>query len=906
MPLVQAVPKLAGQRMFTLGSAILCVLVGATVLAKWQTEPAGVFSVANAQPIMRAVTAACFVMSGLSLLLFQLAAWRPSMSIGVARFLAYALSAMASAMLVLDVVGWDIFGSASVLPGAAPDVGQSLVPMSGAAALTFMLIGAAMVLMLQQGSRLWLGQSMAASAFLISLLSLLALVFGADINSVVPFSSMTVTTAILFLALGAGLLTLRGANGWVSEFFRDTPSARVGRRYLVSSMLALPVIAQLRIVGERDLNWYDTYFGVAILTVGAIAILAFLNWTAVHFGNIADRQLDHMLRVNRTLSGINTLIVRVRAKDELFRETCRIAVELGGFRWAWIATTDPQSGRQVLQACHGGTPELQGNLDDLLQVDPQNGGSMLQQAVSSRRPVHLTHVRTPPESPWLTQREVELLRQADIRSLVVLPLLDAGKVTGVLALHSEVPEFFDQMEMGLLEELAGDIAFAIHHIDKDTTLNYLALYDPLTDLPNRTLFMERLGREMLSTVKRGGTVTLVLGNVQRFRMVNESFGRHVGDELLRQLASRLKAASPYPDNLSRISADSFACFLPTEHVSSLGHEVQQMFDQALLQPFHFGGQAVTVEVTVAVAICPTDGIDGETLMANAERALRKAKATQSPFMYYEAAMNAKVAETLKLEHRLRNALEQGQLELHYQPKVDFVERGVHSVEALMRWRDPERGLIPPVQFIPLMEEIGLIRQAGAWALRQAVTDMQRWRAMGLQVPRCAVNVSPIQLRSPDFASTVIDAIAECGGTPLDIEITESLLMQDVMQTSDVLQALQNAGVHIAVDDFGTGYSSLAYLARLPINALKIDRAFVTEMGQSEQGVTIVASIISLAHSLKLVVIAEGVETEEQAAILQSLRCDLMQGYLFSKPVPFDALAAMLPPQSTNTSSALRA
>jgi EAL domain-containing protein (putative c-di-GMP-specific phosphodiesterase class I) len=214
----------------------------------------------------------------------------------------------------------------------------------------------------------------------------------------------------------------------------------------------------------------------------------------------------------------------------------------------------------------------------------------------------------------------------------------------------------------------------------------------------------------------------------------------------------------------------------------------------------------------------------------------------------------------------------------------------------MRWRDPERGLVPPGQFIPLMEEIGLIRQAGAWALHQAVTDMERWRAMGLQVPRCAVNVSAVQLRSKDFVDTVLHAIGEFGdqACQLDIEITESLLMQDEVQTSRVLQTLQGLGVHVSVDDFGTGYSSLAYLARLPINALKIDRAFIMEMEQGEQGVTIVGSIISLAHALRLVVIAEGVETEAQASILRGLKCDLMQGYLFSRPLPFDAMADMLP------------
>lgn len=599
MPVVRVMSLLAGQRFFTLGAAIVCMIVGASVLASWRFDQPLLPGAASGQPTMRVMTALCFVMGGLSLLLFQVSAVRRAAVSKAACVLAVVLTAVAIVTLGQDMTGWGTSLGDSVQQAVSKSPGEPSGLMSGAAALVFVLIGGAMVLMLQQGRVLWLGQSLAASAFLISLLSLLAFLFGADFDRVMPFSSMTADAAWVFLVLGAGAMTLRGGQGWISEFFQDTPSARAGRRYLVSTIVALPLIAQLRIIGERDLDWYDTYFGVAILTVGSIAVLALLNWMAVRLGSANDRKIDNMLRVNRTLSGINTLIVRVREKDELFRESCRIAVESGQFPLAWIATAAPDTSRLVLQAWHGGNDALRDDLDGLLEPDGDAGEGLLQQVVRNAESLNVANLPLHRTASPREQRSLALLRRAGLRSMLVLPLIDAGKVAGLMALYSEYSGFFDAMEMPLLNELAGDIAFAIGHIDKDATLNYLAYYDPLTGLPNRTLFMERLGRQLDTSARHDGVVALVVGNVQRFRMVNETFGRHVGDELLRELATRLTRTSPFPENLSRINADSFACFIPGEDVQAMGHHVQSMFEGALAQPFRFGEQLVTVEVTVA-------------------------------------------------------------------------------------------------------------------------------------------------------------------------------------------------------------------------------------------------------------------------------------------------------------------
>lgn len=898
MPLTQDLTPHGAQRRVTLWAAGLVVLTASLVLAGWITGLAVLASVVDGWPSMKVNTALSFLVSGAALLLLGWSTQRSQPRSYTIRLLAGLLIVFPVLTVSQDALGWGNSIDRFFSPLIGMVDASGFARMSLASASGFLLVGVA-IMLLQGGARcVWAAQSLASTVFLLALLSLLAYVFGAHGDIARPFDSMAVHTACTFMAVAAGLVAIRSDQGWVREFFSGTPSARIGRRYLVSTVLVLPLIALLTLICQRKLGWYGPDFGIVILTVAGIAVLAMLNWAALRLGNKADRKLGNLRRVNATLSGINTLIVRVRDKESLFCEACQVAAEVGSFPWVWIATIDAERQQADLQAWSGAREALLGGLSARLDLTPAAGGEtgLIGQVLRTRAPVIVHDLVTELAPGKPEQARVRELLDAGIRSLVALPLIVGDAVVGVFVLHAETRQFFNRSEMELLQELAGDVAFAILHIEKEASLNYLAYYDPLTKLPNRTLFMERLGRQLREAAHEHRQVALVLGNLQRFRMVNETFGRHVGDDLLRQLAQRLMVASPYPDNLSRINSDSFAWFLPGNDLARLGHQVQSMFEHALAQSFQFGAHAVTAEVTVAVAVFPPDGGDQETLMTNAETALRKAKATRSPFMYYEAEMNARVAETLALEHRLRRAIEHGELELHYQPKVDFAERRIHGVEALMRWRDPERGLIPPVQFIPLMEEIGLIRQAGAWALQQAVTDLGRWRAMGLQVPRCAVNVSAVQLRNKDFVKTVLDAIADAGDQDvlLDIELTETLLMQDIVHIRTVLQTLRGVGVKVAVDDFGTGYSSLAYLARLPINALKIDRAFIMEMEQHVEGVTLVAAIISLAHSLKLEVIAEGVETEVQAAILQGLQCDLMQGYLFSKPVPFDALAAMLP------------
>ena len=313
------------------------------------------------------------------------------------------------------------------------------------------------------------------------------------------------------------------------------------------------------------------------------------------------------------------------------------------------------------------------------------------------------------------------------------------------------------------------------------------------------------------------------------------------------------------------------------------------------------GQSLRIAGAIGIAIFPNDGGDVDTLLRNVEAAVFNAKRAGQRYLFYEPSLNARVAETLRLQGRLRQAVDREEFELYYQTKVDSRSGRICGVEALLRWRDPDRGPTSPAVFVPVLEEIGLIHQVGNLVMRRALGQQRIWLGAGLRPPRVAVNVSVLQFQSAEFVDTTARLIGEYSdvrgavGGGLDIEITESTVMRDIAGSVAKLAALRDLDVRVAIDDFGTGYSSLAYLSRLPIQALKIDRSFVNLLDSGSENRTIVSTIVSLAHALRLEVVAEGVETEEQASFLRTLGCDQMQGFLFHRPTAGDELARLLPP-----------
>jgi diguanylate cyclase (GGDEF)-like protein/PAS domain S-box-containing protein len=605
----------------------------------------------------------------------------------------------------------------------------------------------------------------------------------------------------------------------------------------------------------------------------------------------AEEKVARLSRIQAVLSGINSLIVRVRDRQELFNGACRIAVEAGGFALAWIGLLD----KQTLDV----KPVMwMGNEDGFLKEirlsardDIPEGQGVTGRTIRGKKPVIINDIAN---DPIVKRAKVSLER--GFKAIVALPLLMSDEAIGVLTLYATETGVFDQEEMKLLAELAGDISFALEYIEKTEKLDYLAYYDALTGLPNRNLFHDRLTHVVLGAKQNRSKVAVVLSDIKRFHLINETLGRHAGDVLLREVAQRFNRLWPEPDHVARIAADCFAGVLSNlKEAPEVAHLLEEPLAKSLSLPFAVDGNEIGVSLTAGIAIFPTDGEDTDTLLKNAEAALKKAKADGEKYLFYHPKMNAAVTETLLLENKMRRAIEQEQFTLHYQPKVDLATGRISGLEALIRWNDPETGLVPPGKFIPLLEETGMILDVGVWAIRKAILDRREWTAKGLRPPRVAVNVSPIQLRQKDFVSIVKHAIEDSGqeSSGLDLEITESLIMENIEENIVKLTAIRAMGIEIAIDDFGTGYSSLSYIAKLPINALKIDRAFIMSVASSSGSMSIVSTIISLAHSLNLEVIAEGVETEEQRKLLKLLKCDTMQGYLFSKPLPVAEIGAKL-------------
>ncbi|HJW24959.1 MAG TPA: EAL domain-containing protein [Rhodocyclaceae bacterium] len=436
--------------------------------------------------------------------------------------------------------------------------------------------------------------------------------------------------------------------------------------------------------------------------------------------------------------------------------------------------------------------------------------------------------------------------------------------------------------------------------EAESRLAFLAHHDPLTGLPNRSLFDQRLG-EALSRDRQAEGFALCFIDLDRFKLINDSLGHGAGDDVLVEVAERLKSICRGTDTLARLAGDEFVILATGSEGSEAAAAIAHRVLAALARPIRAGGRDVDVAASLGLALYPGDGGDMETLLRNADAAMYAAKAAgRNTFRFYDEAMNRRASQRLALETDLRRAVARNQLELFYQPQIHAIGGGLAGVEALLRWRHPERGLVSPVEFIPVAEELGIIADMGEWALAEAARQMVDWHGRGVAVPRMAVNLSPRQFHDPDLAGRLERILAGAGAPAawIELEITESAAMQDPAKAVQVLQRLRDSGLQVAMDDFGTGHSSLAMLRSLPLNVLKLDRGFVQHLPESETDAAVAGAVVTLARRLGLSVVAEGVETEAQHHFLAGLGCDLLQGFLFSRPVPAAQFEAWLARRGT--------
>ena len=433
-----------------------------------------------------------------------------------------------------------------------------------------------------------------------------------------------------------------------------------------------------------------------------------------------------------------------------------------------------------------------------------------------------------------------------------------------------------------------------HRIQIETV--YLAQHDAVTNLPNRLVLKDRVSQAISLARRRKTATAVVFLDLDRFKYINDSLGHAIGDRLLQSVALRLVGSVRDSDTVTRQGGDEFVILLSEIAHSQDAAKSAKRILHSLTAPHLIGAHELHIDGSIGISVYPMDGEDAETLIKNADTAMYHAKENgRNNFQYFTAEMNVKVVARQSLEASLRRALEREEFLLHYQPKVKLNTGEITSVEALIRWQHPDRGLVSPAEFVPIAEDSGLILPIGRWVLREACRQARAWQDAGLPPIPTAVNVSYAEFRKPSFVEGVQTTLKETGleARYLELELTEGVLMDDAKFTASVLQELKGMGIRLAADDFGTGYSSLSYLREFPIDILKIDRSFINQITADCDGSTIVDAIISMGKSLKHVVVAEGIETQEQRAYLQAHHCQEGQGYLFSRPLPAAQFAVLL-------------
>ncbi|MDX1696923.1 MAG: EAL domain-containing protein, partial [Thiohalobacterales bacterium] len=462
-------------------------------------------------------------------------------------------------------------------------------------------------------------------------------------------------------------------------------------------------------------------------------------------------------------------------------------------------------------------------------------------------------------------------------------------------------------ELGELANAFSEMATSLQRSDEQ--VRFLAYHDSLTGLPNRVMFREYLDRSIAQARRNEELLAVLFLDVDNFKIVNDTLGHHAGDALLQEVTERLENAlrgNDYiarglrhdePDRvLARLGGDEFIVLLPDIRDELVPGTVAQRLIDMIAKPIRLYGQDCHVGASIGITLYPADGNDTDTLIKHADIAMYHAKEKgKSAYQYFENAMNVAAMERMELEGRLRRALEQRHLELHYQPQVHGTTHEHAGLEALLRWRDPENGMISPADFIPLAESSGLILPIGEWVIYEACRQARAWQKSGYPVPMICVNISSVQFARQDVPAIVGAALKKSGLNPgcLEIEITESTIMDDPEGAVRMLDEIKALGVSIALDDFGTGYSSLSYLRRVPIDTLKIDRDFVIEIESKQEDAEIIGAITAMAHTLGLRVVVEGIETEGQLDVVVSRRCDVIQGFLFSRPLPAEEIARLL-------------
>jgi len=600
---------------------------------------------------------------------------------------------------------------------------------------------------------------------------------------------------------------------------------------------------------------------------------------------LAEQRVARLSRVVQMLSTINSALVRIQSREEVLRETCRLAHQIGGYSIVMVALIDPAT-RMARPVGWAGWEFLVDPGREFPVADIESGDTSLMGRVI--RTGEATLCEDIENFPYVIDGR-EALMAAGVRSIACLPLRIDNTPVGSFICGTGAGAVIDPDEMRLLEEVAANLSFALQYLDKQEAVHFLSYFEPLTGLAKRALFCERLSRLLMRGAESLPRLAVTVFDIDHLAVINDSFGRHTGDRLLQCVADRLKTYFPDSDQLAHLGGGTYVCMhaLPrsaAEPAYSMHEDLNRVFDR----PFDVDGREIITRVRSGVACYPDDGREAHTLVQNAEAALKEAKISGEQYLHHRIEMNSELARRVSMEHRLREALDKEQFRLHYQPKIELRTGRIVGAEALLRWDDPESGIVTPGTFLPLLESAGLMAATDAWVVKQAVADCRQWRRRGLLPIRVAVNLSPAGLRRRNIARYILDCIGDLAGNEhwgIDIELTEAAFTGDSSAFVHTLRLLRGTGIRIAIDDFGTGYSSLGRLSNLPIDTLKIDRSFIQCLPSDRKSCTLVTTIIGLARAFDLTTVAEGVEDRAQLEYLTRQGCNESQGYLHSRPVP---------------------
>jgi PAS domain S-box-containing protein/diguanylate cyclase (GGDEF)-like protein len=683
------------------------------------------------------------------------------------------------------------------------------------------------------------------------------------------------------------------SNGSVVQLLGRTPAQMIGAnslQYLVDEDRRKVEDALPALEAERGgwhgwvLRWRHADGSIRLLESSARPLLE--NGQLVGFRGIdrdvtvrmqQARKIEKLARIQAVLSAHGNAVLRAHDATQLLAMTCRVAVEQGHFHAAMIFSPRGD-GTLAAASSHGDARaiEMVEGLGPIPLDEPPSRARLPGVAFREQRLV------TIPDFAHSGSSFREQMLGAGVHAQLALPI--GSPPWAALSLLSDAPQEYDAEEIALLERLTSQIDYARDFIAKSERLEFLAYNNPVTGLPNRTAFGESIGARLAQ-----GPQVLAMADIDRFRYFNNSRGRRFGDHLLRAVGERLRAAMPAGALFAHPGDDAFLCAYPAapgEDMPAAMARVQAILAECCAQPVLVDGEEVSVRMHASVLLAPEQADHAEAIERGLVAVLAEARSHDQPVLPFTEQVRERATRRAALERDLRSAIAQEQFELFLQPKFNAAAQRLVGAEALIRWRHPERGMVSPADFIPALEDTGLVIEVGAWVRKEGLRIWKEWQELGHGGLRVAVNVSARELRHSDFVERCSELLEPYFGEHgLDIEITESMLMDDISKSVNVLQSLRGLGCKIGIDDFGTGYSSLNYLSRLPADTLKIDQSFTNAIALSADTLSLVTNIINLAHSLGLQVVAEGVEEEEQAKLLRLLRCDELQGYHLGRPMP---------------------